>query len=51
MHLESSLRKELVNACRVLYAAKAAGDGLGGHVSARLDDQHMLIKPRPVISA
>ena len=44
---ESELRAELVKACRVLYACGAAGDGLGGHVSARLGD-HILIKPRPV---
>ena len=35
-------------ACRVLYAVKAVGDGLGGHLSARLDEQRILIKPRPV---
>jgi L-fuculose-phosphate aldolase len=45
---EAELRSELVNACRVLYAAGAAGDGLGGHLSARLDDRRILIKPRPV---
>jgi len=45
---ESALREELVKACKVLYAAKAAGDGLGGHLSARLDEQRILIKPRPV---
>jgi len=45
---ESALRKELVRACKVLYAVKAAGDGLGGHLSARLDAQRILIKPRPV---
>jgi len=45
---ESALREELVQACQVLYAAKAAGDGLGGHLSARLDEQRILIKPRPV---
>jgi L-fuculose-phosphate aldolase len=44
---ELALRQELVNACRVLYATKAAGDGLGGHVSARLDSERILIKPRP----
>jgi L-fuculose-phosphate aldolase len=44
---ESELRQELVDACRVLYAAKAAGDGLGGHLSARLGER-ILIKPRPV---
>jgi ribulose-5-phosphate 4-epimerase/fuculose-1-phosphate aldolase len=46
--LESSLREELVQACKVLYAVKAAGDGLGGHLSARLDENRILIKPRPV---
>jgi L-fuculose-phosphate aldolase len=45
---ESALREELVQACKVLYAVKAAGDGLGGHLSARLDEQRILIKPRPV---
>ena len=45
---ESSLREELVEACKVLYAVKAAGDGLGGHLSARLDEKRILIKPRPV---
>jgi ribulose-5-phosphate 4-epimerase/fuculose-1-phosphate aldolase len=45
---ESALREELVKACKVLYAVKAAGDGLGGHLSARLDEQRILIKPRPV---
>jgi ribulose-5-phosphate 4-epimerase/fuculose-1-phosphate aldolase len=45
---ESALREELVRACRVLYAVGAAGDGLGGHLSARLDAQSILIKPRPV---
>jgi L-fuculose-phosphate aldolase len=46
--LESTLREELVHACKVLYAVKAAGDGLGGHLSARLDENRILIKPRPV---
>jgi L-fuculose-phosphate aldolase len=45
---ESELREGLVKACKVLYAVKAAGDGLGGHLSARLDEQRFLIKPRPV---
>jgi ribulose-5-phosphate 4-epimerase/fuculose-1-phosphate aldolase len=45
---ESSLREELVQACKVLYAVKAAGDGLGGHLSARLDEKRILIKPRPI---
>ena len=42
------MREELVRECKVLYAAKAAGDGLGGHLSARLDERQILIKPRPV---
>lgn len=46
--LEPALREELVQACKVLYAVKAAGDGLGGHLSARLDERRILIKPRPV---
>lgn len=46
--VESALREELVQACNVLYAVKAAGDGLGGHLSARLGEQRILIKPRPV---
>jgi L-fuculose-phosphate aldolase len=46
--VESALREELVQACKVLYAVKAAGDGLGGHLSARLGEQRILIKPRPV---
>jgi L-fuculose-phosphate aldolase len=45
---EAALREGLVRACKVLYAVKAAGDGLGGHLSARLDEQRILIKPRPV---
>jgi L-fuculose-phosphate aldolase len=45
---ESGIREDLVKACKILYAVKAAGDGLGGHVSVRLDDERMLIKPRPV---
>ena len=45
---ESALREELVRACKVLYASKAAGDGLAGHLSARLGEQRILIKPRPV---
>ncbi len=45
---ESPLRESLVQACKVLYALKAAGDGLGGHLSARLDPERILIKPRPV---
>jgi L-fuculose-phosphate aldolase len=48
LNAESALREELVKACKVLYAVKAAGDGLGGHLSARLDEQRILIKPRPV---
>jgi L-fuculose-phosphate aldolase len=48
VNAESALREGLVKACKVLYAVKAAGDGLGGHLSARLDEQRILIKPRPV---
>jgi L-fuculose-phosphate aldolase len=48
LNAESALREGLVKACKVLYAVKAAGDGLGGHLSARLDEQRILIKPRPV---
>jgi L-fuculose-phosphate aldolase len=45
---ESTLREELVKACQVLYAAQAVGDGLAGHLSVRLAERHILIKPRPV---
>jgi ribulose-5-phosphate 4-epimerase/fuculose-1-phosphate aldolase len=45
---EPEVREELVEACKVLYAVKAAGDGLGGHLSVRLDERRILIKPRPV---
>jgi len=45
---EAELRRELVKACKVLYAAKAVGDGLGGHLSARVGEDRILIKPRPV---
>jgi ribulose-5-phosphate 4-epimerase/fuculose-1-phosphate aldolase len=45
---EPAMREELAEACKVLYAVKAAGDGLGGHLSARLDERRILIKPRPV---
>ena len=45
---ESELRKNLVEACRFLYAANAAGDGTGGHLSVRLDRTRILIKPRQV---
>lgn len=47
MSSESALRGELVKACQVLFATRAAGDGLAGHLSARLDDGRILIKPRP----
>jgi L-fuculose-phosphate aldolase len=46
--LELAVREELVQACKVLFAVKAAGDGLGGHLSFRLDQNRILIKPRPV---
>lgn len=45
---EAGLRREMVKACRVLYAAKAVGDGLGGHLSTRIGEERILIKPRPV---
>jgi L-fuculose-phosphate aldolase len=44
---ESTLREELVRGCQVLFASRAAGDGLAGHLSARLDEERILIKPRP----
>jgi ribulose-5-phosphate 4-epimerase/fuculose-1-phosphate aldolase len=44
---ESALREEIVKACQVLFATHAAGDGLAGHLSARLDHERILIKPRP----
>jgi L-fuculose-phosphate aldolase len=44
---EPALREELVKGCRVLFATRAAGDGLAGHLSARLDHERILIKPRP----
>jgi ribulose-5-phosphate 4-epimerase/fuculose-1-phosphate aldolase len=46
--MSSDVQRDLVDACRILYSAKAAGDGLGGHLSAKLDDERILIKPRPV---
>jgi ribulose-5-phosphate 4-epimerase/fuculose-1-phosphate aldolase len=45
---EAELRREMVKACRVLYAAKTVGDGLGGHLSTRIGEERILIKPRPV---
>ena len=44
----SDLRAELTKACRILYATGAVGDGLSGHLSARLDEERILIKPRPI---
>jgi L-fuculose-phosphate aldolase len=46
--LELAVREELVRACNVLFSVKAAGDGLGGHLSFRLDQNRILIKPRPI---
>src|SRR4051812_8879365 len=43
---ELSLREELVNACKVLYRAGIVD--LAGHVSVKLDDERILIKPRGV---
>jgi L-fuculose-phosphate aldolase len=45
--VESALRETLVKACKVLQASGAGGDGLAGHLSARLDNDRILIKPRP----
>lgn len=45
---EWDIRADMVKACKILYSAKAAGDGLGGHLSVKLDDERILIKPRPV---
>ena len=47
MPSQSALREELVRGCQVLFATRAAGDGLAGHLSARLDEERILIKPRP----
>lgn len=47
MPAEAALRAELVKGCQVLFATRAAGDGLAGHLSVRLDDERILIKPRP----
>jgi ribulose-5-phosphate 4-epimerase/fuculose-1-phosphate aldolase len=44
---ESALREELVKGCQVLHATGAGGDGLAGHLSARLAAERILIKPRP----
>jgi L-fuculose-phosphate aldolase len=44
---EATLREELVKGCQVLWSTRAAGDGLAGHLSARLDHDRILIKPRP----
>ena len=46
--LEPDLRQDMVKACRLLYSGKVAGDGLGGHLSTKLDEERILIKPRPV---
>lgn len=43
---EQRLREELVNACKVLYRAGIVD--LAGHLSAKLDDERILIKPRGV---
>jgi len=44
--MNMDIHRDLVQACRILYAAACAGDGLGGHLSAKLDDERILIKPR-----
>jgi ribulose-5-phosphate 4-epimerase/fuculose-1-phosphate aldolase len=45
---EHAVREELVEACSVLFTVGAAGDGLGGHLSFRLGENRILVKPRPV---
>jgi ribulose-5-phosphate 4-epimerase/fuculose-1-phosphate aldolase len=45
---EAELRAALAAACKVLHAAGVVGDGLAGHLSVRLDDRRILIKPRAV---
>ena len=47
MTSQAALRDELVKGCQVLFATRAAGDGLAGHLSARLNEERILIKPRP----
>jgi ribulose-5-phosphate 4-epimerase/fuculose-1-phosphate aldolase len=42
------VHRDLADACRILYSAKAVGDGLSGHLSAKLDNERILIKPRAV---
>jgi ribulose-5-phosphate 4-epimerase/fuculose-1-phosphate aldolase len=44
---EDALRADLVRACKVLYEIGAVGRGLAGHLSARLDAERLLVKPRP----
>src|SRR5215510_15127323 len=44
--MNMDIHRDLVQACRILYAAGAAGDGLGGHLSSKLDGERILIKPR-----
>lgn len=43
-----AIREDLVKGCKVLYASQAGGNGLAGHLSAKLDEDRILIKPRPV---
>ena len=43
---EVALREELVRGCQVLFKLEIAD--MIGHLSARLDDDRILIKPRPV---
>lgn len=39
------LRRTVADACRIL-AAKGVADGILGHVSARIDDEHLLVRTR-----
>lgn len=43
---ETAIREELVRACKVIF--KMGIESTVGHMSARLDENHMVIKPRPV---
>lgn len=43
---ETAIREELLKACKVLY--KCGIVDVIGHLSTRLDDERILIKPRPV---
>lgn len=46
MSVESDLRRDVVAGCKILYACGVAS--FAGHLSTRLGDDRILIKPRPV---